>query len=179
VVKEVGSTLKIAVFLALFAIVLSSCTEPVSGYDLPGFLVEKPEVSAETAALGMPVTATVSVTFDLSEQSSKPRYAIEDLILGACIQRKEGESELSRGGLCEIDGLPLPSWIALSGGGEIMKLYSGAVIERGETLTLSHDFAFTLHEKGKVAVVPVVQFNDDDTVAPTLEPGEPVYVTFE
>lgn len=64
--------------------------------------------------MGESVTVTLSASFQVPTCTHLTERVWHDLTLGACFSRVDGEEVVSKVGLCEPGGVPLPDSIALS-----------------------------------------------------------------
>lgn len=94
--------------------------------------------------------------------------------------RQLGTPQPSLGGLCNgPEGeLPLPSWIDVTSGSAASEPFVNFVVQRGESRTVEHSFAFTSTEPGEVVIQTVTEVGGTGA-SPFFELGESIRVTFE
>ncbi len=134
----------------------SSCIPPDASYGAVGI----PETTLDQgrAMVGESITATLSAELELPDCSEFAERPWLDLTLGACFSRMDGEEVVSRGGLCEPGGVPLPDGITLSNDKSHIRKFGDYVVRRGETRLYSHTFTFAATEPGTFRLNSLTQY---------------------
>lgn len=160
--------------LILLAFVLSACTSRVDGR---GQLPMSTTVNKDQAAVGKPITVTVTGGFVNIAAANSPDLVLSGYVLGACIGRDKPDEDL--GGLCLDEEPPLPSYIELGDGSSYQKVFGKQVIESGETFILKHTFTFTSTRPGEIIIIPMNDILEENTPRGADNYGASAHVTFE
>ena len=159
-------------------LVLVGCNSPLGQEN--GISGHSPFSTADQikAKVGEPVEVTLTADFKMFSDSRIPQDTLEDLKLGACFTRAEGESGVSVGGLCYVGEKPLQSWVSTLDS-ETIKDFGDFVVKRGETRVITHTFTFTSTEPGEVAIKATKQYQEEGYDSPLSAMGGGANVTFE
>ncbi len=131
--------------------VLSACVQSSGRF---GVDVAPPaaSVSRSKVGVGETVTVTLKSSLGLDEGSERADETFFDTRLGACFV--EGTPEVSRGGFCAGENLPLQPWAAGPADGGYVRSFGDVRVERGATYPLEFTFSFTVTEAVEVTINP-------------------------
>lgn len=165
--------------VSILVLFLSACSLPdQNDYVLVG--APSIEVSHTKAAVGEPVTVTLTSNFRLREQSRVSSRSIEDVSLGGCFATIEDDGEYGESyGFCAPTLLPMPSELTLLEDSKLVKNFGTFVLERGESLRLRHSFIFTTVEAGTFGVEADMLYTRVESGGPSVKGGFSAIVVFE
>ena len=161
--------------LILLVLSLAACSKRVDGRLMEPLSIT---VSKSQAAVGEPITVTMTGGFVNLAAARSPDLIVADFRLGACF----GKTGTIAGGLCLDKDSPLPSYIVIAEGQSYQKTFDKQVIRRGQEVTLKHSFSFTSTEPGSVGLFAVSQrkiYEDSDSPGIGVENSLDVEVQFE
>lgn len=125
--------------------------------------------------MGETVTVTLRSSLGLSGGSELSSETFSDARLGTCFG--EGTPEVSRGGFCDGEDVPLRPWVVVSAEGGYVRGFGDVQVARGETYPLELTFSFTVTEAKEVVVNPWLAVTSSAATYP--RGGVPARVTFE
>ncbi len=160
----------------LLMLLLSACPERFDGR-----LTEPLEitVSKPQAAVGEPVTVTLTGGFVNLTEARSPDYIIPNFRLGACFRDAADLLGENEGGLCLSSDLPLPPHIVVAEGQSYQKAFGRQVVKSGEEVALKHTFSFTSVEPKLVKLSAMSQIVVEGFSRPTFRNSLDVEVQFE
>lgn len=132
-------------------------------------------VSRSRASVGETVMVTLRSSLGVDEDSELAGETFFDARLGACFV--EGTPEVSRGGFCAGENLPLQPWAAGPADGGYVRNFGDVRVERGATYPLEFAFSFTVTETVEVTIKPWISVGS--SVITGSRGGEPAQVIFE
>lgn len=160
---------------------LSACPEIEDAYDTLDLVPTTLVVSPSKAAVGQPIEVTVEGTIQLDSRSQFAELPVSDIGLGVCFvdQISSDGQQIGESGFCSIDSHTLSSKYTLLDGSTYFKEFPDDTAERGQALTYSHKFSFSLQETGEKTLSANLFFRVNSGVNPEIASGLPFSVTVE
>ena len=151
--------MKRVVFGISLMLLLSACSRRVDGRLAEPLNIT---VSKSQAAVGEPVTVTLTGGFVNLAEARSPDYIIPNFRLGACFEKSIKLPGVDGRDSCLGKTLPLPPDIVMTDGQSYQKTFGKQVVKSGEAVTLKHSFSFTSTDPGLVKLTALSQILSEE-----------------